>query len=187
MLAVELDINNNNGMTTPEIPRPEPAQHLLAPVPQSFENTLLDIYAGAYQARSTLADIVHENAIAVVMKTSERETMQDGTRVWATVQYATHLAGDEIRCNLLAPRRPLHFADIGRSVLTLAINGNPSLPAALIIPPRSNRESASIVVGGNVNEREHMLKVDGIINGIRTHSKNRPGWRAVWNGFREVL
>jgi hypothetical protein len=151
-----------------------------------FEAAVLTAQAGNTEPRCHMADKVHNFAEVAIRKYGRYGKTVYGQKVVRTPDYKTAIGDQDVDLQLMWPKK---FGDLhpfiepwkllvgafGRRAITLAINNDIALAAAIILPPRGERmPSATVLVDGEVNNAEHLEAILPIVHDMYLGTFERP-------------
>ena len=140
-------------------------------IPSAFQQKLGEYYEGRLETYCHAADEIHKMATNIFARGYGLPIEAGGSQFWESRGVnKTQLNGIDIIYSLATERHEKKYhkdmRNIGQKAINLVINHEVTLPAAIILPPRGESKSASIVVGDEVNNPEHLEEITGVIKRI---------------------
>lgn len=139
----------------------------------SFELAVMAGQIDRLEPKCDAADEIHGFALMALARHGVRTKTASGRRVLKTDGYPMAIAGYNVELNLMAEQGRFQTWEAWKVLfqvllkgkytpdfpITLAVNGNISQQAALILPPTEARTSAFVVVGHSFNDPEHLAAI----------------------------
>lgn len=137
--------------------------------PSAFQQKLAEYYDGKLEPYCHQADRIRNMAARIFLDRYLCHIEAGNSKFWEVGEYRTQLNDQDVIYSLAIGkegRRGKDIRNIGQKVISLILNHQVSYPAALILPKDEIRTSASVVVGDEVNNPEHLQEIENIIRRI---------------------